>query len=468
MKRTLLAVALLALASLPALADVKASPRTALDEYVAKPDAHYRWELKGKADSPAGTFYLLELTSQKWRTEAEVNHTVWTHWLSVYKPFKPAGSIALLAIGGGSLDSKPPRPDARMIEIAALTNSVVVELRGIPNQPVRFTSDPAGDRDEDEIIAYTWDRFLETGDGTWPLRLPMTKAVVRAMDAVTEFLAKEDGTKVDRYVVTGGSKRGWTAWTTAAVDPRVVAAAPAVIDALNVVPSFIHHYRVYGFWAPAVKDYFDMGIMDRLNHPRFKDLMAIEDPYSYRARLTMPKYMVNSAGDQFFLPDSSQFYFDGLKGEKYLRYIPNTDHSLRDSDVWQSLTAFYDSVLKGAPRPRFEWRFEKDGAIRVATKDQPSAVKLWRAANPKHRDFRLESLGPAWESADLEAQKGVYVARVPKPASGFTAYFVELTFPSSIKHPFKFTTAVRVTPDVLPFPPPEPGKTKVGPKKQGE
>lgn len=458
----------LVLMSVPVFADVKASPRTALDEYVAKPDAHYRWELKGKRESGSGTYYLLELTSQKWRTEAEVSHPVWTHWLSIYRPPKVTSSTALVLISGGSIGSPPPKPDARSIEIATVTGSVVAELRGIPNEPVRF-ADESATRNEDEIIAYTWDRYLQTGDGAWPLRLPMTKAVVRAMDAVTEFLQKEGGATVERYVVCGGSKRGWTAWTTAAVDRRVVAAAPVVIDTLNVIPSFVHHYRVYGFWAPAVKDYFDMGLMDQLRNPKFRDLMAIEDPYSYRARLTMPKYIVNSAGDQFFLPDSWRFYYDDLPGEKYLRYIPNTDHSLKNSEVWQSVTAFYHSVLKQEPRPRFDWRFERDGAIRVTATDQPSAVKLWRATNPAHRDFRLEALGPAYESTDLEpVRKGVYVARVAKPARGYTAYFVELTFPSSVKHPFKFTTGVRVTPNVLPFPAPEPGRTKAGPEKQEE
>jgi hypothetical protein len=35
-------------------------------------------------------------------------------------------------------------------------------------------------------------------------------------------------------------------------------------------------------------------------------------------------------------------------------------------------------------------------------------------------------------------------------------YFIELTFPSGGLYPFKFTTGVRVVPDVLPFgPPPE-------------
>lgn len=460
----------LALALLPLAQPSNASPATALADYVARPDSHYHWELKGKRDTGAGSYYLLQMTSQQWRSEAEVTHSVWTHWLGIYKPAKVTGSTALLTINGGSVDSKPPRPDARAIEIALATGSVVAELRGIPNEPVHFTDDSRGLRTEDGIIAYTWDRYLKTGDETWPLRLPMTKATVRAMDAVTEFLAKETGTRVDHYVLAGASKRGWTTWTTSAVDPRVAAAAPIVIDTLNVVKAFEHHYRVYGFWAPSVKDYYEMGLMDALRQPRYRDLMRIEDPYSYRDRLTMPKYVINSAGDQFFLPDSSRFYFKDLKGEKHLRYIPNTDHSLRGSDVWQTLTAFYGAVIHGQPRPRFDWKFEKDGSIRVTTQDRPSAVKLWQATNPKHRDFRLESVGPIYTSTDLAPVKsGVYIARVQKPAQGWTACFVELTFPSPLeKYPFKFTTAVRVLPDTVPFPPPQPGKTHVGPRKQAD
>ena len=49
-----------------------------------------------------------------------------------------------------------------------------------------------------------------------------------------------------------------------------------------------------------------------------------------------------------------------------------------------------------------------------------------------------------------------WVARVPAPAKGWTAFFVELTFPSGGKYPFKFTTAVRVLPDTLPFAAPVP------------
>jgi PhoPQ-activated pathogenicity-related protein len=169
--------------------------------------------------------------------------------------------------------------------------------------------------------------------------------------------------------------------------------------------------------------------------------------------LTLPKYIVNAAGDQFFIPDSSQFYWDQLKGPKYLRYIPNTDHSLRNSDAMQGMLAFYDSVIQAKTPPKYGWKFEKNGDIVVTADGEPSSVKLWAANNPEKRDFRLAVIGPAYKSIDLARDaKGRWVAPLPKLEKGYTAYFVELTWPSGVKYPFKFTTPVRVWPDTYPFP----------------
>ena len=236
---------------------------------------------------------------------------------------------------------------------------------------------------------------------------------------------------------------------------------PLVIDLLNLEKSFDHHYRVYGFFAPAVKDYEEAGVMDWTGTQEYKNLLAIEEPYNYRDRLTMPKYMINAAGDQFFLPDSSRFYFDDLKGEKYLRYVPNTDHGMRNTDARESMLAYYEAFVNGKPRPQFSWTFEANGDIRVSSKVKPSAVKLWQATNPERRDFRLMTIGPAYKSTDLEDRgDGVYIGRAAKPEKGFTAYFVELTYPSGGKYPFKFTTGVRVTPDTEPFGPYQPKPRK--------
>ena len=50
------------------------------------------------------------------------------------------------------------------------------------------------------------------------------------MDAVGAFMASLGEPGFDTFVVSGESKRGWTTWTTAAVDPRVVAMIPIVMD----------------------------------------------------------------------------------------------------------------------------------------------------------------------------------------------------------------------------------------------
>ena len=69
----------------------------------------------------------------------------------------------------------------------------------------------------------------------------------------------------------------------------------------------------------------------------------------------MPKFLLNSAGDQFFLPDSAQFYREGLKGETRFRYVPNSDHSLDETDAFDSLGAFYSIGGDGPSRPPVTW-----------------------------------------------------------------------------------------------------------------
>jgi PhoPQ-activated pathogenicity-related protein len=201
--------------------------------------------------------------------------------------------------------------------------------------------------------------------------------------------------------------------------------------------------------------------MDWTGTPQYRSLMKIEEPYEYRQRLTMPKFLINASGDQFFLPDSAQFYFRDLPGTKYLRYVPNADHSLKGSDAFTTLQASYHALLYHVPLPRFDWTLEKDGAIRVTAQTAPTKVKLWQATNPKARDFRLETLGPVWQGTALTPETaGTYVGRVSAPAAGWTAYFVELTFPSSGPAPFKYTTEVRVVPDTLPFNAPKPAAVR--------
>jgi PhoPQ-activated pathogenicity-related protein len=428
--------------------------RTALDDYVAAPDPSYSYQLVRTIPVDGLTTYVLEMTSQTWLTTKEVDRPLWKHWVIVTKPDKVKTNKALLYISGGGNGGDPPdKADQMMLEIAKATGSVATELKMVPNQPLVFAGESFG-RKEDSLIAYTWDKFLRTGDPKWPARLSMTKAAVRALDTITDFCGSEIGgkVKVDEFVVCGGSKRGWTTWTTAAVDRRVVAIVPFVIDMLNIEPSFIHHWEAYGFWAPSVGDYVQMKLMEWNGTPEYRALMKIEEPFQYRSRLTMPKFIVNATGDQFFLPDSSQFYFNELPGPKYLRYVPNADHSLGGTDAPFTLLAYYGAVLKGTKLPEYTWSVGKDDSLEVRSYDKPSAVKLWSATNPETRDFRVEKIGRVWKSEPLSDKgDGNYVGKVEKPAKGYTAFMVELTYPNGTAPPLKFTTQVKVVPEVLPF-----------------
>ena len=426
---------------------------TALDRYVAKPDPTYSWKIVRTVNSGGLTQYIVDLKSQTWRAESEIDRPVWQHWLTIVKPAKPSSKLAFLRINGGANGGEAPQSaDTALLMTAQLTNSVVVDLKMVPNQPLVLHGDGVP-RKEDDFIAYTWDQFLKTGDETWPARLPMVKSAVRAMDCVQELLVSDEGgnIKIEKFVLAGGSKRGWTTWCTAAVDKRVAAAVPIVIDVVNVPACSRHHIATYGFYAEAIGDYFRHNLTSKSEDPRTKELYAIEDPYSYRDRLTMPKYVVNAAGDQYFPPDSSQFYFDDMPGKKYLRYVPNADHSLRDSDAQQSIIAFYQSLLVEKPLPEYSWTFEKDGSIRVQTNMKPREVKLWQATNPTARDFRVKTIGKAYRDQPLSADGDIYVARITAPENGWTAFFVELTYDVGASFPLKLTTAVRILPDTLPF-----------------
>src|SRR5436309_3190370 len=322
-------------------------PRTALDEYVARPDPTYEWKVVKTIPGDGVTTFVVDLKSQSWRAVPDVDRAVWQHWLVVVKPDAVKHPTAFLNIGGGRNGSPPPDgASPQSVVMAKATNTVVAELKMVPNQPLVLNGD-GKPRSEDDLLAEGWVKFMDTGDPLWIPRLPMVKSAVRAMDTVTALLASDQGGKVDvkTFVVAGGSKRGWTTWLTGAVDKRVIAIVPIVIDVLNVKACSINHFCAYGFWAPAIGDYTRHKIQERKDTPEHAALMRLEDPYNYRDRLTMPKYVVNAGGDQYFPPDSSKFYFDDLVGPKFLRYVPNADHALRGSDAPESILAFYQAAL---------------------------------------------------------------------------------------------------------------------------
>jgi PhoPQ-activated pathogenicity-related protein len=152
------------------------------------------------------------------------------------------------------------------------------------------------------------------------------------------------------------------------------------------------------------------------------------------------------------MPDSAQFYWQDLPGPKWIRYVPNADHSLKNTDAQASLLAFYWAQLNNKQLPEVTWKLDGNGNYEAKTSVKPQVAKLWQGTNPNARDFRLEAVGPVYQSTELTASgDGVYKGKVAKPEKGWTAYFVEFTYDIGAPTPLKLTTEVRVTPDELPY-----------------
>jgi PhoPQ-activated pathogenicity-related protein len=430
------------------------NPATALEEYVRAPDGHYRFEVAEFEIEPLLTRYTIRMQSQAWNPGGLVlNRPIWEHGIALLVPRIITTDTGLLFIAGGSNDGE--LIGAGEVELAArvalLTGSVVAVVFQVPNQPLQFSDEPF-DHEEDELVAYSWDKAMDTADYSWPVYLPMVKSAVRAMDTVQALLPR-----ISQFVVIGFSKRGAATWLTAAVDPRVKAIAPGVFDVLNFSPQAKHHVKVYGCFAPALKDYYDYRIFQRIDTPAGDALELVVDPYSYirrpgfRQRLSLPKYLVNSSGDQFFVPDAARFYWRRLPGEKHIRYVPNSDHSLSHSAAVLANTligflGWYRTVLSDIPRPPISWSLNESGTLVVRTSSPASIARLWQATNATARDFRLASIGEAWTSSVLSGTPdGVYEVQVPPPRAGWTAYFVAVSYPGAV--PQIYSTRIFVTPD---------------------
>jgi PhoPQ-activated pathogenicity-related protein len=138
------------------------------------------------------------------------------------------------------------------------------------------------DRTEDALIAYTFDQYLKTGEKDWPLLLPMVKSTVRGMDAMQSIVREKWGAHRVVHGV-GRVKRGWTAWLTAAVDKRVMAVAPMVIDVLNMGAQMDHQRETWGEVSEEIRDYAALDLPTRLKTERGQELLSMVDPFSYRS-----------------------------------------------------------------------------------------------------------------------------------------------------------------------------------------
>ncbi len=409
-----------------AVADAPARPAPVgpLADYVRAVDPVTRFELVGRGDLAGGQWLTGRLTSQRWRG------VDWTHELSLFRPADAPAGPTLLWIDGGS-SGRLPEAGLREPSDALRTVAAVASVAGLPAAVIRQVPyQPMFDGlVEDSLIAHTFVEFVKTGDVTWPLLLPMVKAVVEAMTAVEAAAIEHWELEIDGFVAAGASKRGWTTWLAAAMDDRVKGLVPMVIDMLSLEQHLGLQVRSFGGMSDKLVDYTSRGIEKLLGSPRGRELVTIVDPFGYRDRIVQPKIVALGTNDPYWPLEACGLYYDRLAGPRWVSYAPNAGHGLPQAQAVGLIAAMGRHAAGIEPLPEIDWSFEADGdgvvgRVTVAAAGIGPRAVAWRAESGS-RDFR----GARWTSAQAERDGESWQLPLPRPAAGFAAGLIALEFP---------------------------------------
>jgi PhoPQ-activated pathogenicity-related protein len=460
--------------------------RTPLDDYVQLDDGYFSFTelLSYRFEENATTVYMLNMTSQKWMDETFTTRSIWWHMMAIAIPDTIRHQVSYLWIEGGSNGdgTQPNPPDdpyvMMLVEITARAGCIAAYVLQVPNESMVFSNDPSqSSKTEDAIIAWTWHTFMTThmDQPEVILRMPMTKAAKRAMDTVQQVVAaKVPGTDINRFIPGGGSKRGWTTWSVAATDPRVIAATPCVMSLLNFNTTLQAHYRnLGGAWTFVFSDYYAVNLTMKMHDDIVikspGGLWDYEDMFRYKERLGLiPKLLVSAAGDEFFMLTDSHSWWNEMPGVKYIMMVPNAEHSLVPwyRKVGESIASFVICLLENIKMPSISWtRSETStgGRVTFFTDTKPDNLSVWQAftwKNDTRKDFRLAVGYPPYIHPVLwhripyvDLDNGNYEIDFDRPDVGFGGVFFEAVWNYVSDIRLTLTTEVHVSPDIFPAPP---------------
>lgn len=284
-----------------------------------------------------------------------------------------------------------------------------------------------GAKQEGAVMARMEAKFMETGDPHWIGYAALGKVIMRGITAMQAV----PGVQAERFVVTGGSKRGMASWIAAGADDRIVGAYPTAWNMANFEAELRLMAERYGPEygrggdAPASKSPRER--QAALATPRGKEYQRYLDPYLWRDRIAnKPILFTAGSNDPLFPPLSDTVFLGDMPKSTRILLVPNHPHGHdldRQYTGWQMWLAH---VFAKRPIPEIALTWKRtEGAVQlsaeVTSANPVKSVTAWSASHE-----RGAYLDCKWKPAAMKGGDGKYRAEFPAPAGQYTAFWVEV------------------------------------------
>lgn len=384
-------------------------------EKVSNFDRLGQWEVKGG---------ICHLKAHIWQ-----GHT-WEHEIKIYRPLVESISDACYVEITG--DNAGLADDTYGQALADALRMPVATVFQVPNQPL-------WDMREDDLIAHTFEKFVETGDGEWPLLVPMVRSAICALDTLDAWF--EGNFK--KYIVGGASKRGWTSWLLAqAGDDRVAGIVPVVFDNLGISVQMQHQQELWAEQSPMLDDYTRRKLHEISDTDRGRELVEMVDPWTGLADQKIPALVITGSNDPYWTVDATRHYYSSLPKGSGLLVVPNMGHSTGEWDFrFSTVAAFCAACLGKGKFPEVHFDIvegERGVEFSCNSEVDPNAIRIWGATSENYWFADSEFF------VDILPETNV---RIRKQREQNQALFLEVEFAGS-HGPVRLTSPCAIIPKI--------------------
>lgn len=370
---------------------------------------------------------VCRFSGHKWKSG------VWEHEIRMYRPRSGevvSGDSYYLEVTG---DDAGGPDDAYGQALADALHLPVALLFGIPNQPLW------GMR-EDDLIAHSFEQYVEHGDPEWPLLVPMVRSVSCAIDVIAEWSFE----RYRRVIVGGASKRGWTSWLVAQLeDPRVVGIVPVVYDNLNMAAQLENQNRVWGAMSPMLEDYTRRRLHELAQTREGEGLVRFVDPWTSLSLQRVPALVVSGSNDPFWTVDAARQFYSALPAGSGMQIIGNMGHSIGGWEYRLSTVGAFCARCAGVgifPRVEFEMVDGSDGLRIEGRSDlEPSAVRIWGGVSKTKVFTESEFFVDILSSPEVQ---------IPRRGGYHQAVWMEMEFAGELGA-VRLTSAAGIVPELV-------------------